>query len=77
MTGIEKGLWPIYEKQYLFQECSPKDAGKFLKNMYLRPFAFLKSMEIKMLMRDGNDRFKESGDAEYSISMYYDPIELE
>ena len=33
MTGIEKGSWPIYEKQYLFQKCSPKEAGKILKDM--------------------------------------------
>ena len=46
MTGIEKGSWPIYEKQYLFQKCSPKEAGKILKDMYLRPFVFLKNAGI-------------------------------
>lgn len=77
MTGIEKGSWPIYEKQYLFQECSPKEAAKILKDMYLRPFVFLKNTGIRTLLPDGKGGAREPGDNEYSISMYYDPIELE
>ena len=77
MTGIEKGSWPIYEKQYLFQKCSPKEAGKILKDMYLRPFAFLKNAGIRTLLPDGKGGAREPGDNEYSVAMYYDPIELE
>ena len=77
MTGIEKGSWPIYEKQYLFQECSPKEAGKILQNMFLHPFTFMKNAGVKIMMRDGKGGFYEPGEKENSISMYYDPIELE
>ena len=77
MTGIEKGSWPIYEKQYLFQKCSPKEAGKILKDMYLRPFVFLKNAGIRTLLPDGKGGAREPGDNEYSVAMYYDPIELE
>ena len=77
MTGIEKGSWPIYEKQYLFQKCSPKEAGKILQNMFLHPFTFMKNAGVKIMMRDGKGGFYEPGEKENSISMYYDPIELE
>ena len=77
MTGIEKGSWPIYEKQYLFQKCSPKEAAKILKDMYLRPFVFLKNTGIRTLLPDGKGGAREPGDNEYSVAMYYDPIELE
>ena len=69
MTGIEKGSWPIYEKQYLFQKCSPKEAAKILKDMYLTG--------IRTLLPDGKGGAREPGDNEYSVAMYYDPIELE
>ena len=77
MTGIEKGSWPIYEKQYLFQECSSKEAGKILQSMFLHPFTFMKNAGVKIMMRDGKGGFYEPGEKENSISMYYDPIELE
>lgn len=77
MTGIEKGSWPIYEKQFLFQKCSPKEAAKILKDMYLRPFVFLKNTGIRTLLPDGKGGARELGDNEYSVAMYYDPIELE
>ena len=77
MTGIEKGSWPIYEKQYLFQKCGPKEAAKILKDMYLRPFVFLKNTGIRTLLPDGKGGAREPGDNEYSVAMYYDPIELE
>ena len=77
MTGIEKGSWPIYEKQYLFQKCSPKEAAKILKDMYLRPFVFLKNTGIRTLLPDGKEGAREPGDNEYSVAMYYDPIELD
>lgn len=77
MTGIEKGSWPIYEKQYLFQECSLKEAMKILQNMFLHPFMFMKNAGVKIMMRDGKGGFNEPGEKEHSVSLYYDPIELE
>ena len=75
--GLPGLSWPIYEKQYLFQKCSPKEAGKILKDMYLRPFVFLKNAGIRTLLPDGKGGAREPGDNEYSVAMYYDPIELE
>lgn len=76
MVGIEKGTWPIYEKQYLFRRCSPAEAGKTIRNMYIHPFKFLESAGIKAILSDGRGGVREPGESEFSLSIYYDPIEL-
>lgn len=76
MTGIEQGIWPIYEKQYNFLKCSKSDAVRTIKNMYAHPFAFLKMMKRDVHIVENNN-VRSPGEKEESISYYYDPLELE
>ncbi len=87
MTGIEQGSWPIYEKQYNFQKCSEKEAGKLLEDIYAQPFIFMgkigmkvmmpdgKGVGMKVMMPDGKGGVRSPGETENSISMYYNPLE--
>ena len=75
MTGIEQGSWPIYEKQYNFQKCSEKEAGKLLEDIYAQPFIFMGKIGMKVMMPDGKGGVRSPGETENSISMYYNPLE--
>ena len=76
MTGLEKGSWPIYEKQYNFRKCDKAEAEKAIQNMYAHPFAFIKAIGIKFHVVE-NGKTREPGKAELEKSFYYDPLELE
>ncbi len=76
-TGIEKGAWDIYEKQFLFHECSREKAEQILCDMYRNPFKFLDTYGVQLIMSDGRGGVRGPGEKEYSVSMYYDPIELQ
>ncbi len=76
-TGIEKGAWDIYEKQFLFHECSREKAEQILRDMYCAPFKFLDTFGVKTIMSDGRGGARGPGEKEYSVSMYYDPIEVQ
>ena len=77
-VGIEKGTWPIYEKRYLFQKCSRKQARQYIKLMFDNPYMYLTSRGIRVTQADVHTRrMRELTEEEKSESFYFDPIELE
>jgi GLPGLI family protein len=76
MTGLEQGSWPIYEKQYNFRKCSEEEAERLFEDIYAHPFVFMEKIGMKTLMPDGKGGTRSPGEAEYGISMYYNPLEI-
>ena len=76
MVGLEKGEWPLSEKQFVFQEVSRGKARKFITDMFAHPYAYY-GMFANITMVSELEGKRPADDREYGISLFYTPIELE
>lgn len=81
-TGIEKGAWPIYERKFVAQECTRKQARKIIEGMFSNPFYFIVKVGGTRYLIPGKSAprgVRDVDEREFSIKnyYYYDPIERE
>lgn len=52
MRGLEKGCWPVTERQIVLQEVSPVQARKQIERVYANPCRIWKSMGYWITVHD-------------------------
>lgn len=79
MRGLEKGRWPVTERQIVLQEVSPVQARKQIERVYANPCRIWKSMGYWITVHDmeKGDWHMATEDDIQDCGLFYTPIELE
>ena len=78
IDGIEKAHVPIGEKQFVVQKSTRKQAREMIDIMFSQPYMFLAQiLGMKIRVLDAYENSRPAGETEFSVGLYYRPIELE
>ena len=79
MRGLEKGRWPVAERQIVLQKVSPVQARKQIERVYANPCRIWKSMGYWITVHDmeKGDWHMATEDDIQDCGLFYTPIELE
>ena len=78
LNGIRPVNVPLGEKQFVTQKSTRQQARRLIETMFAQPYVFLSQIlgfRIKIL--DDYENSHLAGEKEFSVNLYYSPIELE